>query len=145
MSRIYDYNTYSVSKNKNVSSDHTFSCELPFLDVELVNRPPELVNVDDIRCEIEYQVGVQRTKEGIQDLTFRISNIELEIQCDQYPDPPKEFEFDIVPGENINHSLILCKKGQKMVPSNPVSMTLDMKKSMNPKDFYIVVFFGENE
>jgi hypothetical protein len=145
MARIQDYNSYSVSKNKNFSSDHTFFCDLSFLDVELSNRPPELTDVDDLKCEIEYQVSIQRSKEGIQDLSFKISNIEIEIYCDQHPEPPKEFEFDIVPGENIDPSLILCKKGERIIPSNPVSVSIDMKRSMNPKDFYIVVFFGENE
>lgn len=145
MPRIYDYTQYNNSKSKTVSSEYSFSCELDFLDVELINRPPELVNVDDKECEIEYVVAIGRSKSGVQDLNFRIHSIELELKVDAYPDPAKEFEFDIVPGENIDHSSVLCKKGERLIPCDPTSIVIDMRKSMNPKDFKVDVFFGSND
>lgn len=145
MPRIHDYVSFDNSRKKTVSSEYSFSHELDYLDVELINRPPELVNVDEKECEIEYVVSIGRSKSGIQDLNFRIDNIELELKVDSYPDPPKEYEMDIVPGENIDHSSVFCKKGTQLIPCSPTKIMVDMRKSMNPKDFKIDVFFGSNE
>jgi hypothetical protein len=145
MPRIHDYVSFDNSKGRRVSSEYSFSHELGYLDIDLINRPPELVDVDEKECEIEYSVSIGRSKSGIQDLKFQIDNIELELKVDSYPDPPKEYEMDIVPGENIDMSSVLCKKARNLIPCNPTKVVVDMRKSMNPKDFKIDVLFGENE
>jgi|LakMenE18May11ns_1017448.scaffolds.fasta_scaffold9690029_2 hypothetical protein len=145
MSRIYDYGSFSSGKNKNVSSEMTFTCELAYLDVEVVNRPPEITDVDSLELEIEYQVSIERSKDGIQDLNFKISNMEVEIKVDDYPNDQKEFEFDLAPGENIPLPNIIVRKGSKLIPAQPTFARINMMKSMNTMDFRIEVLFGHDE
>ncbi len=145
MSRIYDYGSFSSGKNKNVSSEMTFTCELAYLDVEVVNRPPEITDVDSLELEIEYQVSIERSKDGIQDLNFKISNMEVEIKVDDYPNDQKEFEFDLAPGENIPLPNIIVRKGAKLIPAQPTFARINMMKSMNTMDFRIEVLFGHDE
>ncbi len=145
MSRIYDYGSFSSGKNKNVSSEMTFTCELAYLDVEVVNRPPEITDVDSLELEIEYQVSIERSKDGIQDLNFKISNMEVEIKVDDYPNDQKEFEFDLAPGENIPPPNIIVRKGSKLIPAQPTFARINMMKSMNTMDFRIEVLFGHDE
>jgi hypothetical protein len=145
MPRIYDYGAFSTGKNKNVSSEMTFTCELAYLDVEVVNRPPEITDVDSLELEIEYQVSIERSKEGIQDLNFKISNMEVEIKVDDYPNDQKEFEFDLAPGENIPLPNIIVRKGSKLIPAQPTFARINMMKSMNTMDFRIEVLFGHDE
>jgi hypothetical protein len=145
MPRIDDYISFSSNKKNNVSSEFTFSKELGLLDVEVVNRPPEISDVDSLECEIEYKVGIERRKDGIQDLNFSVEEIELEIKVDDYPNEQKEFEFDIVPDVNIAIPSIVIQKGSRLVPTDPSFARIDMRKSMNPKDFRIQILFGTNE
>jgi hypothetical protein len=145
MPRIDDYISFSSNKKNNVSSEFIFSKELGLLDVEVVNRPPEISDVDSLECEIEYKVGIERRKDGIQDLNFSIEEIELEIKVDDYPNEQKEFEFDIVPDVNIAIPSIVIQKGSRLVPTDPSFARIDMRKSMNPKDFRIQILFGTNE
>lgn len=145
MSRISDYSSFSSQKSKKISSEHIFTQALNFLDIELVNRPPELADVDSAECEIEYEVGIDRVKSGIVDLSFSITNIEMDLGVDDYPNEQKEFEFDIVPGENIDHTSVFCRKMEKLIPCEPTKIRIDMKKSMNTQDFKIEVFFGNGE
>lgn len=145
MPRIDDYISFSSNKKNNVSSEFTFSKELGLLDVEVVNRPPEISDVDSLECEIEYKVGIERRKDGIQDLNFSVEEIELEIKVDDYPNDQKEFEFDIVPDVNIAIPSIVIQKGSRLVPTDPSFARIDMRKSMNPKDFRIQILFGTNE
>ena len=145
MPRIDDYISFSSNKKNNVSSEFIFSKELGLLDVEVVNRPPEISDVDSLECEIEYKVGIERRKDGIQDLNFSIEEIELEIKVDDYPNEQKEFEFNIVPDVNIAIPSIVIQKGSRLVPTDPSFARIDMRKSTNPKDFRIQILFGTNE
>lgn len=145
MARIYDYGSFNSAKNKRTSSELSFTCELGYLEVEVVNRPPEISDVDSLECEIDYQVSVERTKEGIQDLSFKIDNIELEIKVDDYPKDQKEFEFDIVPGENLPFQNLKIMKGDKLIPSQPTFLRVNMMKSMNVMDFRVDILFGKDE
>jgi hypothetical protein len=142
--RIQDYGSYSVQKKKNFTSEYTFTSNLGFLEVKIVNRPPELTNIDDVKCEIEYEAQVERKKEGIQDINFKVNLIELELRTDDYPNEAKEFEFDIVPGENIDSNFFLIKKEEKLIPSKPSLLHIDMRKSMRVGDFKIDIHFGKN-
>jgi hypothetical protein len=145
MPRIDDYISFSSSKKNKVTSEYHFTSELGFLDVEVINRPPEITDVDSLEFEIEYKVSIERQKGGIQDLNFLVDNIELEIKVDDYPNDQKEFEFDIVPDANIPVSSVVVQKGSKLIPCDPTFARIDMRKSMNPKDFRIQILFGSNE
>lgn len=145
MPRIDDYISFSSSKKNNVSSEFAFSKELGMLDVQIVNRPPEISDVDALELEIEYKVSIARRKDGIQDLDFMVDSLELEIKVDDYPREEKEFEFDIVPDVNIAIPSVVIQKGSRLVPTDPTFARIDMRKSMNPKDFRIQILFGSNE
>lgn len=145
MPRIDDYISFSSNKKNRVSNEFSFSAELGMLDVEVVNRPPEISDVDSLECEIDYKAGIERKKEGIQDLAFSVDSVELEIKVDDYPNGQKEFEFDIVPDATIPLTSVIIQKGTRLVPTDPTFVRVDMRKSMNPKDFKVQILFGTNE
>lgn len=145
MSRIYDYGSFSSNKNKRTSSELSFTCELDYLEVEIVNRPPEITDVDSLECEIDYQASVERSKDGIHDINFKVENIELEVKVDDYPNDQKEFEFDITPGENLPFPNLVIRKGEKLIPSAPTFVRINMMKSMNVMDFRVEILFGRDE
>jgi hypothetical protein len=118
MPRIDDYISFSSNKKNRVSNEFSFSAELGMLDVEIVNRPPEISDVDSLECEIDYKAGIERKKEGIQDLAFSVDSIELEIKVDDYPNGQKEFEFDIVPDATIPLTSVIIQKGTRLVPTD---------------------------
>jgi len=143
--RIQDFSSYSVQKKKRFTSEHTFTASLDYVDVKLTNRPPELSDVDDLKCDIEYEISIERQKQGVQDISFKINQIELEVKVDDHPDDPKEFEFEIVPGENIDSNLVIIRKGESLIPTDPTFLHIDMKKSAKVADFKVTVLFGKNE
>ncbi len=145
MPRIDDYISFSSNKKNKVSNEFSFSAELGLLDVQVVNRPPEISDVDSLECEIEYKAGIERRKEGILDISFYVESIELEIKVDDYPNDQKEFEFDIVPDATIPIASIMIQKGTRLIPTDPTFLRVDMRKSMNPKDFKVQILFGTNE
>lgn len=145
MPRIYDYNSFSSDKNKSVMSEFSFSAELDFLEIEIVGRPSEISDIDSKKCEIEYELSLERQKSGLSGINFVIKEIELELKVDDYPNDPVEFEFDIVPGENIEYNSIIARKMEKLIPSSPSLVRIDMKKSMNVKDFKVEVYFGTDD
>lgn len=143
--RIQDFDSYSVQKKKKFTSEYTFTSELNYVDVKLTNRPPELTNVDDLKCEVEYEISVERKKDGVQDIAFKINQIELELIVDDHPEDPKEFEFEIVPGENIDNNLVKIRKGESLIPTNPTLLEINMGKSTKVADFRVSILFGKNE
>jgi len=143
--RIQDYGSYSVQKNKNFTSEFTFTSQLGFLEVKVINRPSELLQYDDLECIVEYEAAIERKKEGIQDLNFKINLIEMEFRVDGYPEDPAEYDFEIVPGENIDAKLVKIQKEEILIPSNPSFLLLDMGKSMRPADFKMTVHFGKKD
>lgn len=145
MSRVYDYDSFASNKNKSLVSDFTFFAELDFLEVEIVGRPAEITDIDSKTCEIEYEINLERQKNGFSGLNFKINEIEIEIKVDDYPNDPQEYEFEIVPGENLPYDAVVVRKLEKLIPSKPSLIRVDMKKSMNVKDFKIEVFFGTND
>ena len=143
-SRIQDYGAFNVQKKKLVSSEYSFTSEIGFLDINITNRPPELSDIDDIRCEVEYDASIDRKKSGIEDIRFNVKLIELEIKVDDYPNEPKEFEFDVFTGGNIDQNSVIIKKMEKLIPTSPTMLNIDMRKSMNVSDFKIEVYFGND-
>lgn len=144
MSRIEDYNSYISGKNKNFSAENYFVSDLKYTEIYISGNPPEISDVDDVVCEIEYQAVVSRNKRGIDGIEFTILKIELEISVDDYPNEPKKFEFEIQPGVNIDPSLVIADPLDYIVPTYPREISIDMRKSMDVKDFRITVQFGRD-
>ena len=145
INRVEDYNSYISGKDKNFSNEHYFISDLKYTDIIVKGNPPQIQDVDDARCEIEYEAIVTRNKRGIDGIDFRIHKIELELSVDDYPNDKKTFEFEIQPGINIDPGLVIPDILSFVVPTYPRQITIDMRKSMEVKDFKIVVEFGRDE
>lgn len=144
MARVEDYNTYISGKSKNFTSENYFVADLKYTDITITGNPPEIQDVDDARCEIEYEAVVSRNSRGIDGIEFRIRKIELEIQADDYPNEPKKFEFEIEPEVNIDPSLVVVDPLEYIIPTYPNSIKIDMRKSMDVMNFRVLVEFGRD-
>ena len=145
INRVEDYNSYIAGKDKNFSNDHYFISDLKYTDIIVKGNPPQIQDVDDAKCEIEYEAIVARNKRGIDGIDFRIHKIELELSVDDYPNDKKTFEFEIQPGINIDPGLVIPDILSFVVPTYPRQITIDMRKSMEVRDFKVVVEFGRHE
>jgi hypothetical protein len=77
MARVEDYNSYISGKNKNFSNENYFVMDLKYTDITIDGLPPEIKDIDDAKCEIEYQAVVSRNKRGIDGIEFQVLKIEL--------------------------------------------------------------------
>ena len=144
MSRVEDYNSYFAGKNKNFSNEHYFISSLGYTDIVVVGNPPEITNVDEAKCEVEYEAVVARNTRGIDGIDFKIHRIELEISVDDYPNEKKTFDFEIEPEVNINPAMVMADSLEYILPTYPTQIKVDMRKSMDVKDFKIIVSFGKD-
>lgn len=145
MARVEDYNSYISGKSKSFSNENYFVADLKYTDIIVKGNPPEILDIDDSKCEVEYQAIVSRNKRGIDGISFEILKIELEISVDDYPNEPKVFEFSIEPGVNIDPSLVVPEPLDYIIPTYPTQIFIDMRKSMEVKDFKITVQFGRDD
>ena len=144
MPRVEDYNSYFAGKNKNFSNEHYFISNLNYLDIVVVGNPPEITDVSDAKCEIEYEAIVARNTKGIDGIDFKIHRIELEMSVDDYPNDKKIFDFEIEPGININPEMVVENPLKYVIPTYPTQIKIDMRKSMEVRDFKIIVNFGKD-
>lgn len=144
MPRVEDYNSYISGKSKNFTNENYFVANLKYTDIMIKGNPPEMIDVDDAKCEVEYEAIVSRNKMGIDGIDFRILKIELEISVDDYPNEPKKFEFEIEPGINIDPALVIADPLDFIIPTYPKEISIDMRKSMDVKDFKVIVEFGRD-
>ena len=63
---------------------------------------------------------------------------------DDYPNEPKTFEFEIEPGINIDPALVIADPMDYIIPTYPQQIIIDMRKSMDVKDFKVIVEFGRD-
>jgi len=141
MSRIYDYNQFSQKKNR-VGGDFTFGQEMKYVDIDLFNRPKEWDDIYDVKAFLEYSVDIEVRKSGIEGLQFRINSVELEIKIDDYPNSPKEFDFDLVPGKTIDYDQLVANPLDYMIPTYPSNLEINMNGSPEPTKWKIEVKFG---
>ena len=144
MSRVFDYNSFASKKVKSFNTNMTFSCDVRQIDIDLYNLPEELKNMSSVNCEVDYEVAVISSKTGISDIDFLVRSIELDVMVDSHPDPDLEYEIDVLPGKNCQAESIICEKGDRIVPSDPTRIEIDMCGSILPKDFKIKVTFGSD-
>jgi hypothetical protein len=143
MSRIYDYNQFSSKKNR-IGGDFTFGQKLLYTEIDLFNRPEEWSDLDDKKAFVEYSVDIEVRKSGIEGLQFRINLIELEFSVDDDPNPHKEFDFDLVPGKNVDFSQLEEDPKDFVIPTYPSNLEIDMNKSTEPVKWKIKVSFGHD-
>jgi len=140
--RVHDYQEFSSKKDKSFNTNMEFCSDLKYIDISVFNRPKELENLNGIECEIDYAVGVNSSKTGIDSLSFDIRSIELELMKDNFPSEDIEYEFDLIPGKNIPKENIKYVVENVVIPSDPTRIEVDMNKSSDSKDFLVTVTFG---
>ena len=145
MSRIYDYTTFSSKGKKgNPTGDYSFGIELKYIDIDIHNRPEEYSDLDDSKAFIEYSVNVDVNKSGIEGLDFSVSAIELEFKVDDYPNDPKEFDMDFIPGKTVSFDQIRIEKMDNVIPTYPSRLEVNMNKSTDIKKYEVTVHFGSD-
>ena len=144
MGRIYDYSAFSSSKKGASRGDYSFGMELKYIEIDLFNRPEEYTDIDDSKAFIEYSIDLIIKKAGIDDFLFNIDLIELEFSVDDYPNEPKQFDMDLIPGKTIDYSQLNVEKLASVIPTYPKNLSIDMNKSTDPKNFKITVSFGSD-
>jgi len=142
--RIYDYSAFSSSKKGASRGDYSFGMELKYIEIDLFNRPEEYTDIDDSKAFIEYSIDLIIKKAGIDDFLFNIDLIELEFSVDDYPNEPKQFDIDLIPGKTIDYSQLNVEKLASVIPTYPNNLSIDMNKSTDPKNFKITVSFGND-
>jgi hypothetical protein len=142
--RIYDYSAFSSSKKGSSRGDYSFGMELKYIEIDLFNRPEEYSDIDDSKAFIEYSIDLIIKKAGIDDFIFNIDLIELEFSVDDYPNEPKQFDIDLIPGKTIDYSQLDVEKLASIIPTYPNKLSIDMNKSTDPKNFKITVSFGND-
>jgi hypothetical protein len=142
--RIYDYSAFSSSKKGASRGDYSFGMELKYIEIDLFNRPEEYTDIDDSKAFIEYSIDLIIKKAGIDDFLFNIDLIELEFSVDDYPNEPKQFDIDLIPGKTIDYSQLNVEKLASVIPTYPKNLLIDMNKSTDPKNFKITVSFGND-
>ena len=144
MGKIYDYSAFSSSKKGSSRGDYSFGTELKYIEIDLFNRPDEYSELADSKAFIEYSIDLIIKKAGIEDFVFNIGLIELEFSVDDYPNEPKQFDIDLIPGKTIDYSQLNVEKLANVIPTYPNNLSIDMNKSTDPKNFKITVSFGND-
>ena len=144
MGRIYDYSAFSSSKKGSSRGDYSFGMELKYIEIDLFNRPEEYSDIEESKAFIEYSIDLIVKKAGIDDFMFNVDLIELEFSVDDYPNEPKQFYMDLIPGKTIDYSQLNVEKLASVIPTYPKNLSIDMNKSTDPKNFKITVSFGSD-
>jgi hypothetical protein len=83
-------------------------------------------------------------KVGIYDIDFSVSEIELRLEIDDYPNESIIEEIEIKPGVNIPLDRIIIRKGDKIIPTEPTMIEVDMGKSGDVSKFLVEITFGSD-
>jgi hypothetical protein len=140
--RIYDYSAFNDSKKPTNTNDYTFGIELGYTDIDIVNRPEEYADISDAKIFIDYSVNLVIKKSGIDSMDISVNSMELDFEVDDYPNESKEFDIDLIPGRTIDYNQILIEKKEVLIPTYPKSVSIDMSKSTEARNFKITVVFG---
>lgn len=140
MPKIYDFTAYN--QDKGAPNVYNFETEIGYVDLEIFATPEEYDNISDAKAYIEYNATLILKKAGIDSILFNVSSIELEFEVDDYPEPPKEFDVDLIPGRTVDHSQIKTEENDGLIPSYPSKIEINMQKSTDPRSWQVVVYFG---
>ena len=143
MPRIYDFQSYASKKNKFFNTQMSFTKEFSYVDIEVVNKPKDLLEFNDVECEIDYQIDLKTDSSGIIGMDFNVSSVELEFKNSEGGET-EEIEFEIKPNRNFPESNITYVKSDSLVPSEPTRIHIDMNNSNKVEDFSIKVTFGQD-
>jgi hypothetical protein len=142
MGRVYDYNQFSFSKTGANRGDYSFGHELKYIDIDIHNRPEEYENISDSKAFINYSVSLEVRKTGIESIFFNVDSVELEFSVDDYPNPGKDFDIDLIPGKTIDIGQVAADVDDCQIPTYPTELLINMNGSTDPKKFNVTVKFG---
>lgn len=142
MGRVYDYNQFSFSKTGANRGDYSFGHELKYIDIDIHNRPEEYENISDSKAFINYSVSLEVRKIGIESIFFNVDSVELEFSVDDYPNPGKDFDIDLIPGKTIDIGQVAADVDDCQIPTYPTELLINMNGSTDPKKFNVTVKFG---
>lgn len=143
MSKIYDYAAFSGNSKGSKSDGYSFGVDLKYIDIDIYERPDEYSDISDAKVFIDYSADLVVNKAGIEGINFNISSIELEFSVDDYPNENKEFDIDLIPGKTIDFSRIKIVTNENLLPTYPTNISINMRKSTDPRNFDISVEFGK--
>lgn len=144
MPKIYDYLAFNHNKGNGTPGAYNFECEIKYIDIDISGKPEEYDELSDAKIYLEYSVELIFKKAGIDSAIFRVNSIELEFEVDDYPNGIKEFDVDLIPGKTIDFSQIRTEENENLIPTFPEKVEIDMRKSTDPRNWDIVVYFGFN-
>lgn len=142
MAKIYDYNSYNDSRKGASNNSMIFEHKLEDVDIDIHNAPEEYSNIMDCKAHIKYSVSLDSKKYGITDIYFNLVEMELVFNVDDYPNPPEEFDFDIIPGKTIDIGQVNCETKSCPIPTTPDKISVDMNGSTDSKRFNVTIEFG---
>jgi hypothetical protein len=143
MPRIYDYNNFSSSSGSR--EEYEFKYKLEYVDCDIYNFSPEMKDLDTSSAVIRYKASVRIDKSGIYDIDFKISEIELTLNINDYPEDDIIEEIEIKPGINIPEDQISIIKGDNLIPSYPTNISVDMKGTNDVGKFLVEITFGADK
>jgi hypothetical protein len=143
MAKIYDYAAFSGNSKGTKYNDYSFGVELKYIDIDIYDRPEEYSDISDAKVFIDYSVDLVVNKYGIEGMRFSVSSVELEFMVDDHPNEDKEFDIDLIPGKTIDFSQLKIETKEILIPSYPTNISINMRKSTDPKNFEITVEFGQ--
>ena len=142
MSKVYDFNKFSG--NNSQRGEYEFNVKLDFTECIVRNSPPDLKDLDMATAHINYKASVVTGKVGISDIDFSVSEIELRLEIDDYPNESIIEEIEIKPGVNIPVDQIIIRKGDNIIPTEPTQIEVDMMKSGDVSKFRVEITFGSD-
>lgn len=143
MPRIYDYLAFNDKKG-GIPGAYNFECELKYVQLDIFGKPEEYEDLSDAKIHLDYSVQLFVKKTGIDSVVFTINGIELEFQIDDYPNGVKEFDVDLIPGKTVDFSQLKTEENENLIPTHPEKAEINMRKSTDPRNWEITVFFGSN-
>ena len=143
-SRIYDYGAFTYSKAESPRGEYSFGAEMKYIDIDVHNRPKEYEDLERSKAFVEYSVMLDIKKQGISGIDFLIKSVEFEFSVDDYPNPPKDFDIDLIPGRTIDIGQMHVEHRDYKIPTYPSGLVINMNGSTDPKKFDITVYFGSD-
>ncbi len=145
MARIYDYNSFQDGNKGANANEFKFGTEIKYIDIDIHNKPEEYEDIIDAKVYVEYSTRFIFKKAGIDDIIFSVDSVELEFTVEDYPnDEPKEFDIDLIPGKTIDYSQLKSESEERIIPTYPDRIEINMNKSTEPRNFEVTVYFGSS-
>jgi hypothetical protein len=144
MTRIYDYGSFSNNKSSFSDSKNKFGSEISFIDIDIIGKPKEFIDISDAKVFLEYSTNIRSNKRGLEGVDFMIDSIELILKVETPKGIEEEIDFDLIPGKTIDYGQVKYTVNDFPIPSYPSSIEINMNGFTDPSKFDVMVYFGTN-